>query len=94
MELPVSQHPRWVVTCNFSTFYVYDMEQPGGAPEIIELANLEQDYYRLGFLVSTEDTHIQKEMEVSIQAGELVGLLYDAFLKQYRDQESPESLKA
>ena len=94
MELPVSQHPRWVVTCNFSTFYVYDMEQPGGAPEIIELANLEQDYYRLGFLVSTEDTHIQKEMEVSIQAGELVGLLYDAFLKQYRDQESPESLKS
>ena len=94
MELPVSQHPRWVVTCNFSTFYVYDMEQPGGAPEIIELANLEQDYYRLGFLVSTEDTHIQKEMEVSIQAGELVGLLYDAFLQQYRDQESPESLKS
>lgn len=94
MELPVSQHPRWVVTCNFSTFYVYDMEQPGGAPEIIELANLEQDYYRLSFLVSTEDTHIQKEMEVSIQAGELVGLLYDAFLKQYRDQESPESLKS
>ena len=26
-ELPVSQHPRWVVTCNFSTFYVYDMER-------------------------------------------------------------------
>ena len=24
-ELPVSQHPRWIVTCNFSTFLVYDM---------------------------------------------------------------------
>lgn len=39
LELPVSQHPRWVVTCNFSTFYVYDMERPRGEPEIIELAN-------------------------------------------------------
>ena len=43
LELPVSQHPRWVVTCNFSTFYVYDMERPRGEPEIIELANLEKD---------------------------------------------------
>lgn len=42
LELPVSQHPRWVVTCNFSTFYVYDMERPRGEPEIIELANLEK----------------------------------------------------
>ena len=25
MELPVSQHPRWVVTCNFSTFYVLSL---------------------------------------------------------------------
>ena len=24
-ELPVSKHPRWVITCNFSTFYVYDI---------------------------------------------------------------------
>lgn len=29
-ELPLSQHPRWVVTCNFAQFYVYDMERPGG----------------------------------------------------------------
>lgn len=27
-ELPLSQHPRWVVTCNFAQFYVYDMERP------------------------------------------------------------------
>jgi hypothetical protein len=32
-ELPLSQHPRWVVTCNFAQFYVYDMERPGGEPE-------------------------------------------------------------
>ena len=94
LELPVSQHPRWVVTCNFSTFYVYDMERPRGEPEIIELANLEKEYYRLQFLVDAGNEHLKREMEVSIAAGEIVGLLYDAFYKQYANPESEPSLKS
>ena len=94
LELPVSQHPRWVVTCNFSTFYVYDMERPRGEPEIIELANLEKEYYRLQFLVDAGNEHLKREMEVSIAAGESVGLLYDAFYKQYANPESEHSLKS
>lgn len=94
LELPVSQHPRWVVTCNFSTFYVYDMERPHGEPEIIELANLEKEYYRLQFLVDAGNEHLKREMEVSIAAGEIVGLLYDAFYKQYTNPESENSLKS
>ena len=83
LELPVSQHPRWVVTCNFSTFYVYDMERPHGEPEIIQLENLEREYYRLQFLVDAGHEHLKREMEVSIAAGEIVGLLYDAFYNQF-----------
>lgn len=94
LELPVSQHPRWVVTCNFSTFYVYDMERPRGEPEIIELENLEKEYYRLQFLVDAGSEHLKREMEVSIAAGEIVGLLYDAFYKQYANPESEHSLKS
>ena len=94
LELPVSQHPRWVVTCNFSTFYVYDMERPRGEPEIIELANLEKEYYRLQFLVDAGNEHLKREMEVSIAAGEIVGLLYDGFYKQYANPESEHSLKS
>lgn len=94
LELPVSQHPRWVVTCNFSTFYVYDMERPHGEPEIIELANLEKEYYRLQFLIDAGNEHLKREMEVSIAAGEIVGLLYDAFYKQYTNPESENSLKS
>lgn len=93
-ELPVSQHPRWVITCNFSAFFVYDMERPQGEPEVIELANLEKEYYRLQFLVDTGDDHIQREMEVSIAAGEIVGLLYDAFAKQYAEPESEHAMKS
>ena len=27
-ELPYSERPRWIVTCNFREFLVYDMENP------------------------------------------------------------------
>ena len=93
-ELPVSKHPRWVVTCNFSTFYVYDMERPQGEPEVIKLENLESEAYRLQFLVDSGNEHLKREMEVSIAAGEIVGLLYDAFLKQYADPGSERALKS
>ena len=58
-ELPYSQRPRWIVTCNFAEFYVYDMERPTGEPEIIRLCDLEKEYYRLQFLVDTGDTSIK-----------------------------------
>lgn len=93
-ELPLSQHPRWVVTCNFRKFCVYDMERPNGEPQEILLKDLEKEYYRLSFLVDTGSEHIRKEMEVSIKAGELVGLLYDALLSQYIDKTSEETLKS
>ena len=93
-ELPLSRHPRWVITCNFAEFYIYDMERPGGEPEKIMLADLDKEYYRLSFLTETGSVHIQQEMEISIKAGEVVGLLYDAFLKQYKNPEDPETLKS
>ena len=93
-ELPLSLHPRWVVTCNFSEFYVYDMEKPGGEPEQILLENLEKEYYRLQFLVDSGNENLKREMEISIAAGDLVGILYDALLKQYKDPTNPNSLKS
>lgn len=93
-ELPLSQHPRWIVTCNFGEFNIYDMEQPSGEPEIVMLADLGTEYYRLQFLVDTEDDNIKKEMEISLQAGELVGVLYDEILKQYKNPEDEDTLKS
>ena len=93
-ELPVSQHPRWVITCNFSTFFIYDMEHPGGEPEILYLKDLEKEYHRLDFLVDAKNEHIQKEVAVSKKAGEIVGQLYDAFSKQYAEPNSEQTLKS
>lgn len=92
--LPYSQRPRWIVTCNFNEFLVYDMENPKGEPEQILLKDLEKEYYRLKFITDTGDENIHKEMEVSIQAGNLVGVLYDEILKQYRNPEDSETLKS
>mgnify|MGYP002620344799 FL=1 len=92
--LPVSMSPRWIVACNFKTFEVHDMEHPNDAPEIIHLADLEKEYSRLSFLVDDTNIHLKKELEVSIQAGEIVGVLYDKILAQYRDPDNPETQKA
>ena len=93
-ELPYSKRPRWIVTSNFQSFYIYDMEKPGGDPEIIQLENLEKEYYRLQFLVDEGNTNLQREMEVSIAAGEIVGLLYDALAKQYVDPTTERAMKS
>ena len=92
--LPYSQRPRWIVTCNFNEFLIYDMEKPNGEPEQILLEDLPNEYYRLQFLVDTGDDNIKREMEVSIQAGNLVGILYDEILKQYIDKTNPRSLQS
>lgn len=91
---PYSKRPRYIVTCNFSSFLVYDMEHPQAEPEEILLANLPKEYYRLNFLTDTGDAHLKKELEVSVQAGDLVGRLYDALLKKYIDPESEATLKS
>ena len=63
-ELPLSKHPRWIVTCNFQTFHIYDMEQPAEEPQVIELADLEKECYRLRFLVDTGAEVPDEELEV------------------------------
>lgn len=93
-DLPYSQRPRWIVTCNFKEFYVYDMEQPNGEPKVIKLADLDKEAYRLEFLIDKTNEHLEREMKVSIEAGEIVGEIYEGLLKQYINPDSPDSLHA
>ena len=92
-ELPYSQRPRWIVTCNFAEFWVYDMEQPNGEPQKILLKDLEKEYYRLQFLVDEGNEHLKRELEVSVKAGNLVGIIYDKLLEQY-GADDPETLRS
>ncbi|WP_310991099.1 DNA methyltransferase [Staphylococcus epidermidis] len=93
-NLPYSKRPRWIITCNFKEFYVYDMENPNFEEEVIRLEDLEKDYYRLDFLIDKNNEHIEKEAKVSMKAGEIVGKIYESLLKQYKNPKDPDSLKS
>lgn len=92
-EMGHDRYPRYVITCNFKSFLVYDMNNPNGEPEEILLKDLGKEYYRLSFIVDSKNEHLKKEEELSFKAGELVGKLYDAFSKQYRDLTNEQSQK-
>lgn len=92
--LPYSRRPRWIVTCNFKEFRIYDMEHPNSEPVKIELKDLETSYYQLEFLVDKSNEHLEKEKQVSLSAGELVGQIYDELLDQYKNPDSEHSQKS
>ncbi|MBQ3807332.1 MAG: N-6 DNA methylase [Kiritimatiellae bacterium] len=81
---PFSEKARWIVTCNFAEIWVYDMDHPHADPQKILLANLPKEISRLGFLVDTSVRTVrEKEMDISIKAGRIVGELYKELLKRY-----------
>lgn len=88
------KYPRWGITCNFQEFYIYDMGQPNGEPAILKLEDLPREYHRLNFLVDMGDDRIKRELEVSLNAGTLVGRMYEILLKQYGENPTEEMLKS
>ncbi len=78
----------------YAGFHIHDMNRPNDAPEAVLLSDLEREYSRLNFLVDTGGENIRRKMEISMQAGELVGKLYDVFLKQYKDPSNERALKS
>ena len=93
-ELPFSQRPRWIVVCNFREFRVHDMERPDAEPTVVKLEDLPKEYHLLNFLVEERDKALDHETAISITAGEIVGRIYDAFLKEYKDPDNPASQRS
>lgn len=85
---------RWIVTCNFDAIWIYDRSRPLEEPQKITLSELPKEVHRLAFLVKRDVQKVDaKELEISVQAGRIVGKFYDALLKQY-GSETPETLAA
>jgi len=95
-RLPLSPRPRWIVTCNFQQFLIYDMNEvrPEEKPISILLEELPEKYHLLSFLLDATVKKITVEQQLSVKAGELVGKLYDLMLPQYKDPSNPESQKS
>ena len=80
---PFDEKARWIVTCNFDEFRIYDRAKPLAPPLTLKLGNLPKEAYRLAFLVNPKEKAIDRELEISVQAGRIVGEIYDALLGQY-----------
>lgn len=83
--LPYDERARWIIVSNFAEIWVYDMNVKKPEPFKICLADLQTKYTQLEFLVKKEIKKVTDEMQLSIQAGELVGKIHDRFLVQYND---------
>lgn len=92
--LPYDEKARWIVTSNFAEIWIYDMNEKKPAPVKLLLSDLQSKYHMLDFLINRKTKKISDEMQISLQAGEIVGLLYDAFHKQYKNPDDPETLKS
>ncbi len=91
-----NETPLWIVACNFRTFEIHDMNKPNENPVIIRLEELRSKLSLLGFMFKKEVKELSHEMEISFRAGEIVGILYDKLLEQYKepDESSFKSLNA
>ena len=70
------------------------MDRPLAGPQKIRLGDLPKEVSRLKFLVDDSVKSIrEKEKEISIQAGRIVGELYRELLKRYAAPDSPETLR-
>ena len=95
-KLPLSEKARYIIVSNFETFRIHDLDKQGfeSTYEEIQLCDLEKECHRFGFIIDKNKQMLQREMEISLKAGELVGKLYDAIKKQYNNPENPDTLKA
>lgn len=85
-KLDYSEKARWIVTCNFAEIWIYDMNQMNAKdfePMRIQLRELQDKYPMLDFLIKQDVRKVSHEMKVSIEAGNIVGKLYDAFAKEF-----------
>ena len=92
-NLGYHQRAKWIVTCSFDKFHIYNMKNPHGEPVVIFLENLETDYKRLDFLVNPDRTKIRNETAVSCDAGKIVEKLYEELLNQCNNPNDPETLR-
>ena len=98
-ELPRPKQPRFVVTCNFGIFRVYDRDKWSKsqlADNAFEftLDELSEHPEYMGFITDPGNSRLEKEKQVSIKAGELIGELYDMMREGYIDPDSEESMHA
>ena len=95
-NLPSSEKARWIVTSNFAEIWVYDMDTrvPEDHVTKINIKDLQTHSALLAFLLEKTVKKVNVEVDLSKEAGALVGKIYDAFLKQYHKPDDKKTLES
>ncbi|WP_165248872.1 class I SAM-dependent DNA methyltransferase [Adlercreutzia sp. ZJ141] len=96
-ELPNSITPRWIIVTSFDEFRIHDLEleYPERDYVSVKLEDLPDQAYLFDFFFDKSQSRLVKEKKLSVEAGEIVGKLYDAFAKQYKNlDESAEEQRS
>ena len=91
-NLNKKEQADYIITCNFSEFNIYDMNDKNAAPVQIMLSDLPKEFHLMKFLVGSKSERIKKEEQLSYNAGQIVGKMRDALKKQYVDDEGDVNL--
>lgn len=91
-----NETPLWIVACNFRSFEIHDMNKPGEPPTVILLEEVRNKLPLFDFMFKEDVRELSHEMEISVRAGEVVGILYDKLVAQYKEpnEHSFQSLNA
>ncbi len=93
-NLPLSEKAKWIITSNFQEIWIYDMDTQKPVPVKYKLEDIPSRYSAFEFLYNKKEQKITREEEISVKAGNIVGLIYDAFHKEYKEPDSEESLRS
>lgn len=96
-HLKYSEKARWIITCNFHEFRIYDMndnptdEKP---TTTISIHNLNEFYYQLSpELVDPTKQDVKKETTLSIRACNIIDKIYHSLLNRYTNKNDPKNLR-
>lgn len=89
-----SERPDTIIVCDFDRFRIHDLdtEHPERDYEEFRLAELPEQLHLLDFLLDPQRERQRRETQVSLDAGTLIGKLYDMLRAQYIDPDSEASM--
>lgn len=88
-----SQRADTIIVCDFDYFRIHDLDVENPAENYTEfrLTELPEQFHLLDFLADPQGTRQAREERVSLEAGALIGRLYELLRDQYVDPDSPAS---
>ena len=86
--------PRWIITCDFDSFYIYDVHSGDSIPyekdyvAKLTLKDLPEKYDVFDQVFDPNTTRLAIETNISVQTTELIRKMYNALMKQYKNIET------